>query len=238
VRDLSVVARLIAEPTRAAMLDALVAGRALAAGELARLAGVSPATASGHLAQLRAGGLVEVVASGRHRYYRLGGPAVAHAMEALAAISPDRPVRSLRQSRSAAALAAARTCYDHLAGRIGVALHDALMARGAFAAGYDLTPAGQSLLDGLGVWVPPSRRPFARPCLDYTERRPHLAGGLGAALCARLFDLGWVVQRAVGDRGLRVTPVGTRGFADVFGIDHDDVHGGDHPAVPAGVRHP
>src|SRR5436190_781832 len=138
-RDVDVVpaAALIAEPTRAAMITALLDDRPLAAGELARLAGVSPATASAHLARLLSGGLVTMIKQGRHRYYHLAGPEVAAAMEALAHLSGATPVqvRSLRESRDAAALAEARTCYDHLAGRAGVALLEALLARGI------LTPA-------------------------------------------------------------------------------------------------
>lgn len=222
--DVAGVARLIGEPARAAMLDALLSGRALAAGELGRVGGVSPATASEHLARLRDGGLVDVVAAGRHRYYRLAGPDVAHALEALALVSPRKPVRSLRQSRAAAALAVARTCYDHLAGQVGVALHDALVAGEALAAGgdgYRLTGNGAALLTRLGVDVAgaaAARRAFARPCLDFTERRPHLAGALGAALCARLLADGWLVRPATGQRGLRVTGRGRDALAAHFGI--------------------
>src|SRR6516164_3690471 len=141
VRDVDVVpaASLLAEPARAAMLTALLDDRPLAAGELARLAGVSPATASAHLARLLHGGLVTVIRQGRHRYYRLAGPEVAAVMEALAHLSSAAPVqvRSLRESRDAAALAEARTCYDHLAGRAGVALLEAMLARGILAAATD-----------------------------------------------------------------------------------------------------
>jgi DNA-binding transcriptional ArsR family regulator len=222
--DLAAAARLIGEPARAAMLNALVAGPALTAGELSRIARVSAATASEHLARLLAGGLVSVVAAGRHRYYRLSGPDVAYALEALALVSPPHPVQSLRQSRSAAALATARTCYDHLAGRAGVAVHDALVERGALSTGgdgYTLTPAGAKLLGDLGVDVVAARvarRAYARPCLDFTERRPHLAGAIGAALCERLLSDGWFVRRAVGDRGLRVTARGRAGLATHFGV--------------------
>jgi DNA-binding transcriptional ArsR family regulator len=222
--DVAGVARLIGEPARAAMLDALLSGRALAAGELGRVGGVSPATASEHLARLRDGGLVEVVAAGRHRYYRLANPDVAHALEALALVSPQKPVRSLRQSRAAAALAVARTCYDHLAGQVGVALHDALVTRGALAAGGDgylLTDEGAALLAGAGVDVPVARtrrRAFARPCLDFTERRPHLAGALGAVLCARLLADGWLVRPASDQRGLRVTGRGREALETHFGV--------------------
>jgi DNA-binding transcriptional ArsR family regulator len=218
------VARLIGEPARAAMLDALLSGPALAAGELARAAGVSPATASEHLARLRAGGLVEVVAAGRHRYYRLASPEVAEVLETLSLLGSARPVRSLRESRSARALALARTCYDHLAGRLGVAVCDALVSRQALVAGGDgylLTDSGAALLDGLGVPVATARatrRHFARLCLDFTERRPHLAGALGAVLCGRLLELGWLVRRTPGHRALRVTDAGRAGLAATLDV--------------------
>lgn len=225
--DTAAAARLIGEPARAAMLDALLAGKALAAGELARIAGVSAATASEHLSRLREGGLIEVIANGRHRYHRLASPDVAHALEALALISPPRPVRTLRQSRSNRALAVARTCYDHLAGRVGVAVHDALVGRDAIRAGTDgylVTDPGAELLAGLGVDVARARgarRTFARPCLDFTERRTHLAGALGAAICDRFLVQGWLVRRGAGQRGLRVTDGGRRILTDALGIDPD-----------------
>jgi DNA-binding transcriptional ArsR family regulator len=125
--DVAGVAGLLADPTRVAMLDALHAGRALSAGELARVAGVAAPTASAHLRRLLDGGLVAVETQGRHRYYRLAGPAVVAAVEALSVIARPRPVRSLRQSQRAQALRFARTCYDHLAGVVGVAVADALL---------------------------------------------------------------------------------------------------------------
>jgi DNA-binding transcriptional ArsR family regulator len=229
--ELGRVARLIGEPARAAMLVALLSGEALAAGELARVAAVAPATASDHLARLREGGLVEMVPSGRHRYYRLAGPRVGHALEALSLVVPpaaDQPVRSLRAARTVEAHRLARTCYDHLAGVVGVGVHDALVGRGALVvagAGYALTGAGEDLLAGLGVDVPgarAARRHFARPCLDYTQRRPHLAGALGAAICDRLMRVGWLMRRpsAVPSvrRALRLTETGRRGLSDAFGI--------------------
>jgi len=222
--EVSGVARLIGEPARAAMLDALLSGRALAAGELARAAGVSPPTASEHLSRLRGGGLVEVVRAGRHRYYRLASPEVAEVLEALSLLGSARPVRSLRESRTAHAMALARTCYDHLAGQVGVAVCDALVSRAALVAGGDgylLTPDGEALLGGLGVAVADareSRRRFARPCLDFTERRPHLAGALGAAVCGRLMDLRWLVRPAGSGRALRLTDAGRRGLAESLGV--------------------
>jgi hypothetical protein len=193
---------------------------------LSRVAQVSAATASEHLSRLREGGLVEMVAAGRHRYYRLANADVARALEVLAVISPRTPIRSLRQSRSAAALAVARTCYDHLAGQVGVALHDALVSKGSLVPDgerYLLTEAGAALLDEIGVardgpGRPGSRRPFARPCLDFTERRPHLAGALAAALCERLLADDWLIRRATGQRPLQVTPRGRERLSTHFGI--------------------
>ena len=227
--DVNVVpaASLLAEPTRAAMLTALLDDRPLAAGELARLAGVSPATASAHLARLLHGGLVTVISQGRHRYYRLAGPEIAAVMEALAQLSPTTPVRSLRQSQDAAALARARTCYDHLAGRAGVALLDALLARKLLDAPqpdglperFEVTAAGRAAFSSFGLdmgTLKRARRRFAGACMDWTERKPHLNGALGAAVTARLFGLGWL-ERGSRRRAVRVTPAGAEGLAAAFG---------------------
>ena len=305
-RDIDVVpaAALIAEPTRAAMITALLDDRPLAAGELARVAGVTPATASAHLARLLGGGLVTMIKQGRHRYYQLAGPEVAAAMEALAHLSTAPvPVRSLRESRDAAALAQARTCYDHLAGRAGVALLEALLAQGILApapgggqlaecgpaggtpagdsglvrspgggavragsgspaadssgdglerarpggpaadgsgdgaapagsgspgraapqapipAGFRVTAAGMATLTSFGLNIgalEKTRRRFAGACLDWTERKPHLNGALGAAVTARLLGLGWI-ERGARRRAVRVTPAGREGLAATFG---------------------
>ncbi|GAB6986153.1 ArsR/SmtB family transcription factor [Nocardioides pyridinolyticus] len=177
--DVAAVGALIGDPSRARMLDALMAGRALTAGELARAAGVTASTASEHLARLRDGGLVEVVVQGRHHYHRITGPRVGAALEALAHVAPPQPVRSLRQAGHAQALGFARTCYDHLAGVCGVALHGALLSRAWLTRAYDVTPLGRDRFAGWGVDVDDvrsRRRSFARPCLDWTERRTHLAG--------------------------------------------------------------
>ncbi|ETK32689.1 ArsR/SmtB family transcription factor [Microbispora sp. ATCC PTA-5024] len=221
--DVAPVAALIADPARAAMLTALLDGRALAAGELARLAGVSAPTASSHLARLLDGGLVTVVSQGRHRYYRLAGPDVAAVLEVLARVS-DRPaVRSLRQSRQARLLREARTCYDHLAGRVGVEIYDALVREGRLLDEEEgarrITDAGAAALAGLGVDVEAarlSRRRFAPGCLDWLERRPHLGGALGAALLERLLDARWLV-RGSARRALRLTEAGRDGLAATLG---------------------
>lgn len=216
--DLAVVGALIGDPSRARMLDSLMGGRALAAGELARIAGVGASTASEHLARLLDGGLVEVVAQGRHRYFRIAGPAVGEALEALSHVAPPRPVTSLRASSHARSLAFARTCYDHLAGRCGVLLHDALLTQGWLSASYDVTPAGSAALGTWGVDVEATRgrrRTFARPCLDWTERRSHLAGALAADIGSALIDRGWFVRRAADSRSLRLTDVGRAGLVDL-----------------------
>ena len=252
VRDVNVVpaASLLAEPARAAMLTALLDDRPLAAGELARLAGVTPATASAHLARLLDGGLVTVIRQGRHRYYRLAGPEIAAVMEALANLSPATPVRSLRESQAAAALAQARTCYDHLAGRAGVALLDALLARRLLTpapgggqpsnggrpgdnaapqahtshARFEVTVEGLATLSTFGLDIcalERTRRRFAGACLDWTERKPHLNGALGAAITARLLGLHWI-ERGSRRRAVQVTPAGAEGLAATFGWSVED----------------
>lgn len=215
--DIAPVAALIADPARAAMLTALLGGTALAAGELARVAGVSAATASAHLARLLDGGLVSVVRQGRHRYYRLAGHEVAEVLEVLARVSGRPPVRSLRQSRQARLLEEARTCYDHLAGRAGVALLEALRGHGCLD-GERVTPAGERLLAELGVDVERarrSRRRFAPECLDWTERRPHLGGALGAAITGVLLERGWF-RRGSLPRAVVLTGEGREGLAALF----------------------
>jgi len=218
--DLAVPAALIGEPARAAMLLALMDGRSRPAGELARLAGVGPSTASGHLQRLTDGGLVEVTALGRNRYYRLACAEVARAVEALQVLAPSRPVRSLRAARTGTALAFARTCYDHLAGELAVAITAALIQRGVLAplqsgAVGELLHEKHELLDlfGVGVMPTPGRRPVVRGCLDWTQRVPHLAGGLGAQLLAGISEQGWIVPMA-GSRAVRLTDRGRQALAE------------------------
>ncbi|HWN35199.1 MAG TPA: metalloregulator ArsR/SmtB family transcription factor [Pseudonocardia sp.] len=209
-RDLAAVAVLFGDPARIAMLAALAGGRALPAGELARQAGVRPATASAHLRKLLDGGLVRVRVQGRHRYHELAGPRVADVLEALAQLAPAAEVRSLRTHRANAAMAEARTCYDHLAGRRGVELRDRMLVAGALRQVDDLdhrlTESGRRLVGELGVDVErlvASRRVFARRCVDWTHRRPHLSGALPAALTARFLARGWLLPGP--GRALRVT---------------------------------
>jgi DNA-binding transcriptional ArsR family regulator len=284
------VAALMADSARAMMLIALLDDRPLAAGELARVAGVTPATASAHLARLLHGGLVVAQRQGRHRYYRLAGHDVAQAIEALAHLGTSVPVRSLRHSRDAAALDSARTCYDHLAGRAGVTLFAAMLDRGlitrhaqdslhqeppGLAPARDsapearsgsapkapnatrapqarsrpakraqhapqapsdvppeaetgpaivrLTADGEAALAAFGIdlgKLHTSRRRFVGECLDWTQRRSHLNGAVGAALTARFFELGWI-ERGKRRRAVRVTPAGADGLAATFGCSLD-----------------
>jgi DNA-binding transcriptional ArsR family regulator len=224
--DVAAAAALIGDPTRAAFLLTLGEDEPLPASELARRAGVPASTASGQLAKLVEGGLVKVDRDGRHRYFRLADASVAQAVEALAVIAPPRPVRSLRDAETGAALQLARTCYDHLAGRLGVALADALQSRGyvRFENGTGLiTESGQRFLGAFGLDLAPQAdlksngRALCRACLDGTERRPHLAGCLGAALCAHCFDLGWI-ERKDGSRAVAITRAGQSGLARTFGL--------------------
>jgi DNA-binding transcriptional ArsR family regulator len=221
--DFAAVARLLANPARSVVVDALQAGRPLAAGELARLAGVRPSTISEHLAMLVDGGLLAVVDAGRHRYYRLASTAVAEALEALSLICPATPVRSLRQSNAARSFELARTCYDHLAGALGVAMLDAMLDRDWLIdhrAEFAVTSAGAAQFSRLGVDVAAcrrARRHFARPCLDWTQRRRHLAGALGAAITTALIGRDWLRPDSA-DRGVRITRTGETGLRAAFGI--------------------
>ncbi|MGW2458354.1 ArsR/SmtB family transcription factor [Streptomyces sp. NPDC001761] len=221
---LAALAGLIADRTRAACLLALLDGRAWTAGELARHAGVAPSTLSEHLGRLVAGGLLAEERQGRHRYVRLADARVAQLVEDLAAQVPAavvrRPPRSLHEASAGAALARGRTCYDHLAGRLGTVLTDALTRRGLLRqdTGFALTDAGVEWFGTAGVPLDPGgRRPLARGCLDWTERRPHLAGAAGAALCRRALEAGWCVRVGSG-RAVAVTPSGERVFSDLLGI--------------------
>jgi DNA-binding transcriptional ArsR family regulator len=221
--DLAAVAGLIANRARAAMLDRILDGDGHPAGDLARQAGVAPSTASGHLSELAAGGLVTVEEVGRQRRYRLADSHVAEVLEALASIAPELPSTSLKQVTLAEQLREGRTCYDHLAGRLGVSVTEALVRRRALAATdghFELTQRGSRLLEGLGVDVAEARskrRAFAPGCLDWTERRLHLAGSLGAAVTDRLLDVGWVVRRR-GNRSVSVSPTGESELRARLGI--------------------
>jgi DNA-binding transcriptional ArsR family regulator len=221
------VAALAGDPARAAMLHALMDGRALTASELARVAGVAPQTASGHLARMSAVGVLVPEKQGRHRYHRLASPAVARMMESIMQVAADlEPKRKLSIGPRDTALRAARTCYDHLAGRLGVALTDALVGRGYVELDADaglMTRRGLAFLARIGIDAEMlaarrnrAARVLCRPCLDWSERRPHLAGAVGAALCVHCLDRGWV-RRIAGTRAVAVTPKGQRVFREQFG---------------------
>jgi DNA-binding transcriptional ArsR family regulator len=220
---ISPVASLLADPARVAILLALSDGREIAAGELARVAGVTAANASIHLAKLRRAGIVGLRRQGRNRLYRLARPQLVQAMEALAALAPESAPRTHRQARIGRAVRAGRTCYDHLAGRLGVGLARALLDRGAVrSAGgqFEVTPAGERLLGELGVDLAAARarrRAFAPACFDWSERVPHIAGALGAALLTRLLDRGWI-ERMPASRAVTVTLAGRRGLHRTLGI--------------------
>jgi DNA-binding transcriptional ArsR family regulator len=207
--DISAAAALMADPSRAAVLMELTDGRALPPSELAEVAGVSRSTMSEHLAKLQKAGFLAVERGGRNRYYRLSGPDVATAVEALAALAPRSEVHSLRQANRAGALGAARTCYGHLAGRLGVGITDALVERGLVdreGEVFLLTEPGAQFFADLGVAKAPRA---GKACNDWSERRPHLAGKLGVALTKRLFELDWI-ERTDRRRAVRVTKVGHR----------------------------
>lgn len=222
--DLAAVAALIADPSRATMLHALLDGVALPAGELARRARITPQTASTHLDKLVKGGLLTVNASGRHRYYRLSSKQVAQTLEALALIAPAQPVRSLNRSLEMQAICRARTCYDHLAGALGVALTDALVGREILLPHeevYEVTGSGECWFHAFGIdcsQLQQKRRRFASACLDWSERRPHVAGALGAAIAQRLFALGWI-GRVEGSRAVTLSELGRRGLQQELDLE-------------------
>ncbi len=236
--DLSVVGALLADPGRCRMLLALDDGRALPASRLAAEAGVTAATASAHLHKLLVGGLLTVEQHGRHRYYRLSDDRVGQLLEILTQLAPARPLRSLREQSRARALREARTCYDHLAGRLGVAVMASMLGAGHLTGGggthrpdqavhdqrtgygrdldYQLTPGGHELLDRLGVQLP-GRPRTVRYCVDWTEQRHHLAGALGAGLLTRFRQLGWI-HASPHNRAVTVTDTGRHGLHSTFGL--------------------
>jgi DNA-binding transcriptional ArsR family regulator len=218
--DLAGAATLLAEPARAELVLAVLADGPLTASELAARAGIARSTASGHLGRLVTGGFLVVSGRGRNRYYELAGTEVAEAVEALARVAPQRPPRSLGEATRNELLREARTCYDHLAGRVGVAFAGALEGRGVVErvnGDYSLGTRAAEELAPLGIDLEPlsaQRRPLVRGCLDWSERELHVAGSLGAALTARLFELGCIARRD-GTRSVAVTERGGELFAEL-----------------------
>jgi DNA-binding transcriptional ArsR family regulator len=224
------VAALAGDPARAGMLHALMDGRALTASELAHVAGIAPQTASGHLARMTAVGLLTVEKQGRHRYHRLATASVAQMLESIMQVASElEPARKrLVVGPRDAALRNARTCYDHLAGRLGVAVADALVAAGHAELARDggiVTDTGVAFFARIGIDViamsgrhtRKSGRVLCRPCLDWSERRPHLAGMVGAAICTHSFEMGWI-RRSEGTRAVLITAKGQRVFREEFGL--------------------
>jgi DNA-binding transcriptional ArsR family regulator len=207
--DVSASAALLAEPARAALVVALTEQEALPASALAAHAGIAPSTASEHLRRLVEGGFIVARKNGRHRYFSLADPAVADAIEALAIVAPQPPVRSLREAMKSELIREARTCYDHLAGRLGVALAAALEEQEVVVrrnGDYELGPGAAGHCDALQIDLAElhtQRRPVVRGCLDWSERELHVAGGLGAALATRFFERGWI-RRREGNRSVEV----------------------------------
>jgi DNA-binding transcriptional ArsR family regulator len=217
------IAALVGDPARANVLCALLGGRALTATELAFAAGVSPQTTSGHLGKLLAARLLVLMKQGRHRYYRLAGPHVAQMLESIMNVALAAPPRFQPRSKLDERLRHARTCYDHIAGRLGVKLAERLTERELVILGDEageVTPAGADLLSNLGVDLSAARakrRVFCRPCVDWTERRPHIGGAVGAALASRCFELRWI-ERLRDSRALAITPAGRRGLMETFAL--------------------
>ncbi len=220
------VAALVGDTARATMLAALMGGESLTATELAYCANVSRSTASGHLSKLVAARLLTVTRKRRFSYYRIASPLVATMLESMKVVAAiEVPPRHQPRSAQDDALRFARSCYDHLAGRLGVAITDALAAMGHIVLtdeGGELTSSGARFLTAFGAELrPQTRRMFCQPCLDWTERRYHLKGLVGAAILQRLLDLGWL-KRGSGSRALRLTPSGKAGLSETFHIEVDD----------------
>ncbi|MGB0412596.1 MAG: ArsR/SmtB family transcription factor [Pikeienuella sp.] len=215
--DIALIGALIGDPARANMLTLLMSGRAHTASELAAEAGVAAQTASGHLAKLREAGLLTLRQQGRHRYFTLADEDVAHVLEAIMGLAARRGHGRARTGPRDPAMRKARVCYDHLAGDMGVRIYDCLSERGMLA-GEKLTLAGIAFLTEFGVDLPAltaRRRPLCRSCLDWSERRTHLAGALGAACLERIYELKWA-KRLTDSRAVIFTTQGEKAFNTMF----------------------
>ena len=219
---IAAVATLMGDPARANMLTALMDGRALTVSELAEVAGVTIQTASGHLAKLHDAGLLAAEKQGRHRYFRLSGPDVAQVLEGLMGLAQRTGAVRVRTGPKDAALRTARVCYDHLAGESGVALLEGIQRQGLLTGADELllTVKGREFFSGFGVDLPTlekARRPLCRHCLDWSERRNHLGGALGAAILSQVITRGWI--RREDGRVLSYAPKGRERFQAAFGLE-------------------
>jgi DNA-binding transcriptional ArsR family regulator len=235
--NLMEVAALVGDSARATMLSALMNGQSLTAKELAYCANVSRSTASGHLSKLVAARLLTVTRHRRFAYYRIAGPLIATMLESIGVVAAmEAPPRHQPRSAHDEALRFARSCYDHLAGKIGVAVTDALVVNGHIVLtdeGGEITPSGESFLSAFGVDLSPrTRRIFCQPCLDWSERRYHLKGLVGARILDRLLELGWL-KHLSGSRALQVTSSGKAGLSETFQIEISNGGGGNRLMPPA-----
>ena len=217
---LAIVAACAGDPARATMLQLLMDGRAFTAGELSSAAGVTAQTASGHLSRMVDAGLLTVASQGRHRYYRLSSPLVAQMLEGIMVVAASNAVMTGPRNE---AMRNARACYDHLAGRLGVGITQRLVDAGHVTLtdqGGEVTSSGTTFFRRIGIDVEttPSHRAFCRPCLDWSERRYHLAGVLGDRIMHFCFDEGWIKQKPK-SRVVDITPLGTRKFRELFKLD-------------------
>ncbi|MBD8026219.1 helix-turn-helix transcriptional regulator [Ureibacillus sp. Re31] len=219
--NVAIIASLVSEPSRAAILTVLLDGRFHTAGELAYAAGIKPQTASFHLAKMVDANVVHVDKQGRHRYYGIRDQEVAHTMEILLTITPPLKVKSFKQSTEDKALRYARTCYDHIAGNVGVQLADSLKNSGILSEEFIVTEKGIQFFQSFQVdlhQIKKKRRSFCHKCLDWSERRHHIGGALGNALLERFLELNWV-ERIPKTRAIKITPKGRQGFKETFLMD-------------------
>ncbi|KEO79698.1 winged helix-turn-helix domain-containing protein [Paenibacillus polymyxa] len=224
--NVAMIASLVSEPSRAAILTALLDGRFHTASELAHMAGIKPQTASFHLAKMTEAHVVTVEKQGRHRYYGIQDPEVAQVMESFLSIAPPVPIKSFKQASENEAIRLARTCYDHVAGQLGVQLMNFFMQKGILSEDQDglhITDQGETFFTDFQIDLTKTRqkrRSFSHKCLDWSERRHHLAGALGSAILDRLFELHWI-ERLPTTRAIRITAEGKRGFKEIFSIEVD-----------------